>query len=144
MNYWIENIFKDSSLWTKILIPGVGFLLFLDIVSYIVNRPGYFHLWPLKIAVLIGIPYIIRVIYKNFQTLNKIKKVEMEAPVIERNREKEIIEIIRTEPDCATFCFECTYFDENLKACRRDRLYERVREISIGNRKYCLYWEKMK
>ena len=144
MNYWTNYIFKDGSFWTKLLIPGTGFLLFIDIVSYLMNRPGYFHLWPLKIFVVIGIPFLIKIIYKNFHNLSKIKKVESEAPVFEKNRELEILEIIRNNPDFTTFCYECVDFNEEKRVCRRDRLYESVKEIRIGNRTYCLYWVENK
>ena len=142
MSYWTKFLFEDKNFWMKLLIPGTGFLLFIDIASYILNRPGYFHLWPLRIFVVTGIPIIIKIIYKNFQTLNKIKKVELEAPVYEKKRKEEILDIIRSDPDFTTFCFECIYFNEDKKACSRDRIYERVKEISVGKRKYCLYWEK--
>ena len=73
-----------------------------------------------------------------------MKKVELEAPVFEKKRELEILEIIRNNPDFTTFCYECVDFNEEKKACRRDRIYERVKEISIGKRKYCLYWKENK
>lgn len=142
MNYWTNYIFKDGSFWTKLLIPGTGFLLFIDIASYIMNRPGYFHLWPSRILVVIAIPFIIKIIYKNFHTLNKLKKVESEAPVFEKKRKQEILDIIERDPDFTTFCYECVDFNEEKKACRRDRIYERVKEISVGKRKYCLYWKE--
>lgn len=142
MNYWIKYIFKDRNFLLKLLIPGIGFLLFLDIASYVLDRPGYFHLWPLRIFVVTGIPFIIKIIYKNFHTLNKIKKVESEAPVYEKKRKEEILDIIKSDPEFTTFCYQCVYFNEDKKACRRDRIYERVKEISVGNRKYCLYWEE--
>ena len=142
MSYWTKFLFEDRSFWMKLLIPGTGFLLLIDIASYILKRPGYFNLWPLRIFVITGIPIIIKIIYKNFQTLNKIKKVELEAPVYEKKRKEEILDIIRSDPDFTTFCFECVYFNEDKKACSRDRIYERVKEISVGKRKYCLYWEK--
>ena len=126
----------------KLLIPGTGFLLFIDVASNILNPPGYFNLWPLKIFIVIGIPLIIKIIYKNFHTLNKMKKVELEAPVFEKKRKEEIFEIIRSDPEFTTFCYQCIYFNEDKKACGRDRIYERVKEISVGNRKYCLYWEE--
>jgi len=142
VNYWTNYLFKDKNFLAKLLIPGIGFLLLLDILSYVFNSPGYFNLWPSKIFAVTGIPIIIRIIYKNFDSLNKIKKTEREAPVYEKEREQEIREIIRNNPDFTTFCYECIYFNEEKKACRRDRVYERVKEISIGQRKYCLYWEE--
>ena len=142
MNYWIENLFKDGSFWTKILIPGIGFLLLIDVLSYILNRPGYFHLWPLRITAAAAVPLIIRIIYKNFHTLNRIKKVESEAPVFEKKREREILDIIAVDPDFTTFCYECIYFSDEKKSCSRDRVFERVKEIRAGQRTYCLYWEE--
>ncbi|MEN8221837.1 MAG: hypothetical protein ABFR36_01150 [Acidobacteriota bacterium] len=144
MNYWTNYIFKDGSFWPKIALPGIGFILLLDILSYAFNHPGYFRLWPLKICIIIGIPVLIKIIYKNFHTLNKSKKVELEAPVFEKKREEEIRETIKNDPEFTTFCYQCVYFNDELKACSRDRIYERVKEISIGHRKYCLYWEEIK
>ena len=134
MNYWINYIFKDGSLWPKIALPGIGFILLIDILSYMANTPGYFNLWPLKICIFLGIPVLIKIIYKNFHTLNKTKKVEIEAPVFEKRREEEIREIAKSNPDFTTFCYECIYFNDEKKACRRDRVFERVKEISIGLR----------
>ncbi len=142
MNYWTHYIFKDGSLIHKIAIPGIGFLLLIDILSYIANYPGYFHLWPLKIVAVIGIPFIIKIIYKNFHTLNKTKKMKIEAPIFEKKRENEIMEILKTNPDYTTFCYECIYFNEGKRSCSRDRIFERVKEIHVGKRQFCLYWKK--
>jgi len=142
MNYWIHYIFKDKKLALKMAIPGLGFLLLIDFLSWMFSPPGYFNLWPLKITIALGIPLLIRYIYMNFHTLNKQKKVEREAPVFEKKREAEIREIIKNDPEFATFCYDCTYFNDELRSCRRDRLYERVKDISAGPRKYCLYWVK--
>jgi len=144
MNYWINYIFKDKSLLPKILIPGIGFILLLDILSFAFKVPGYFNLWPLKICIIVGIPILVKKLYKDFQTQNKTKKVEMEAPIFEKKREEEIREIVKSDPDFTTFCYNCIYFSEEKKACRRDRVFERVKEINIGLRKYCLYWEENK
>ncbi len=144
MNYWVHYIFKDGSLLPKIAFPGIGFILLIDILSFLFKPPGYFHLWPLKICVIVGVPVLIKIIYKNFHTLNKTKKIDKEAPIFEKRREEEIREIAKTDPGFTTFCYECIYFNDEKKSCRRDRIFERVKEISIGHRKYCLYWEVKK
>ncbi len=142
MSYWTKYIFNDKKFWFKLLIPGIGFLIIIDLFSYLYNPPGYFNLWSLKLFIIIGIPVIVKLIHKNFSTLKKIKKVEKEAPVFEKNREKEILDIIKSDPEFTTFCYECIYFNEETSSCKRDRVFERVKEINVGNRKYCLYWEK--
>lgn len=142
MNYWIKHFFSDKTFLFKLFIPGIFFINFIDIASNIANPPGYFNLWVFKITLLILIPYIIIFIYKNFKKLNKLKKIEKEAPEFEKNREYEIRRILENDSSFTTFCFECIYFKESTKGCGRDPVFERIKEISINNKKYCLYWEK--
>ncbi|MEN8152744.1 MAG: hypothetical protein ABFR75_01865 [Acidobacteriota bacterium] len=142
MNYWIKYLVNDKSFLVKLFIPGIIFANFIDIASNILNPPGYFNLWVTKITVLILVPSIIIYIKKNFKKLKKLKQMEKEAPEFEKNREYEIRKILEGNADFSTFCYECKWFNSDLKGCRRDPVYERIKEISIKNKKYCLYWEK--
>ena len=142
MSYWSKYFFSDRKFWLKYLIIGIGFLLFLDVISYLLNPPGYFNLWPLKIALFLSVPISAGIIYINFKTLSRINKTKREFSLFEKMREEEIRKIVESDAAFATFCYECVFFNPDTRACRRDRIYERVKEIRIGNRQYCLYWEK--
>ncbi len=143
MNYLTKYFLNDKKFWLKFLIVGSASLIVIDLLSYMFRPPGYLNLWSIKIFLLIGIPITIRLLYKNFHNLNKIKKVESEAPIFEENRRQEILDIIKTDSEFATHCYECIHFNDESKACGRDRVFEKVKEISIGLREYCLYWESV-
>ncbi len=77
----------------------------------------------------------------------KTKVVEQKAALFEPRREREIRKILEVNPDFVTLCYECIHFNPQLLVCARqfsDNVsYQRVKEVRINNRSYCLYWESI-
>jgi hypothetical protein len=75
----------------------------------------------------------------------KLKAVEQAAALFEPRREQEIRKILEINPEFVTLCYECIHFNHHLRHCARqlsdDVSYQRVKEVRINNRQYCLYWE---
>jgi hypothetical protein len=84
--------------------------------------------------------------FKKKDTKKKIKAVEEHAALFEPKREEEIRRLYEKYPEFATHCYECIHFNPHLKHCAKnlsdDITKQRLKEVQIGNRKFCLYWER--
>ena len=142
MNYFVKYLFNDRSYWFRISLGGIAFIIMIDIVSYIYKVPGYFNLFFLKLFSVLGVFFGIIYMSREYIKEKKLKKIKISAPVFEKKREEKIREILKEGKELNTFCFECAFLNEETKGCKRDRIFERVKEITIEKKKYCLYWEK--
>lgn len=103
--------------------------------------------WFLFAVILTFLAPVIYYIY-DFSTRSrkqkKIEAVEEEAALMEPRREQEIREILKENPGFLTLCYQCIHFNPNLRHCARqlsdDITYQRIKEVKINDRKYCLYW----
>ncbi len=100
-------------------------------------------------AVVTAVALLFFLFYKYFKnkfTQKKIKAVEEHAALFEPKREEEIRRLYEKHPEFATHCYECIHFNPDLKHCSKnlsdDITQQRLKEVQIGNRKFCLYWER--
>jgi len=100
-------------------------------------------------VVVTAVGFLYLLFYKYFKekfTLKKIKAVEEHAALFEPKREEEIWKLYEENPEFATHCYECIHFNPEKKYCSRklsnDITQQRVKEVRIDNRHFCLYWER--
>ena len=68
----------------------------------------------------------------------------MEQAEYEKMREVEIRKILRENPDFQTYCYTCSHFNQEIKACRLDIKNPRARDLRLNDRtRVCLYWEEL-
>ncbi len=142
MNYFLKYLINDKRMWVKLLIIVMITLSIIDLLSYSFQSPGIFNLWILKITLILFSSALLIFAFKGSLKEKKLKKIKSDSKIFERIKEKEIRNIVGKDPDFNTFCFECIYFNSETKGCRRDRIFEPVKEIKIGYKTYCLYWQK--
>lgn len=121
----------------------------IDALTTIMQPPGLFSgkFYLATLMISIGGP-VIFFIYQGIKNKKRKKDfiiVEKVASKFELQREREIRKILQNNPEFATHCYECIHFDSNLLYCSRkrsERIYDhRLKEMTINNRKFCLYWE---
>lgn len=83
------------------------------------------------------------IIYKAVsQSKKKVlaREVEKEAAFFEPKQEEEIRKKIAENPEFMTLCYKCIHYNQNKLHCSRDMEDERLKQVRINDRKYCLYW----
>lgn len=99
----------------------------------------------LALTILVPVVYYVYDFTTRSKKQKKIKTVEQVAALFEPRREQEIRKILETNPEFVTLCYECIHFNPDLRVCARqfsdDVSYQRIKEVKINNRQYCLYWE---
>jgi len=150
MNYFLKGLLGGNKNFFLVLgAAGVWVLALFDLISNI-RPPGMFNgkLF-LVTAVSTGVGtlyYLIRRYYKDLDLRKKTKAVEEHIADFEPKREAEIREILETNPGFTTLCYQCKHFNPDLQHCSRDLsgdiTRQRIKEVYINGRKYCLYWEE--
>ena len=146
MDYFKMGLFSgNAKFWVAMLVLGAWAGAALDIITGVFN--GLWVLITLIFTALVllayyGIPALI-----GLEKKKKIKAIEEEAVLFDAQREKEIRKILEENPQFATHCYECIHFNPDLLHCARKLSkkisYQRVKEITINGKNYCLYWEQM-
>lgn len=150
MNYFIKGLISGNwKYWAYIGVMVIWLVAVIDIFSTAVNPPGLFNGTWFNVTLIMT--FVGPVLYYVFDLLvrtkrgKKIKTVEAKAAWFEPQREKAIRRMVERDPEFVTLCYQCIHFDSHLLACAKqfsnDVAYQRVKEITINNRKYCLYWE---
>jgi hypothetical protein len=150
MNYFIKGLISGNhKYWAAVGAMGLWIVAIIDFLSSNFRPPGLFDgKFFFAILILTIIAPVIYYIY-DFSARStkqkKIRTVEETAAILEPKREQEIRKRAAEDPEFATLCYQCIHFNSHLLHCARklsdDVSYQRVKEITINNRKYCLYWE---
>jgi len=146
MNYFFKALREDNkNFWFYAAWFTFGVLALIDLFT--TGLGG--SIFKLKIfygfIILNIIGVIALIIYKAVSKRLKkelAKEVEAEAAVFEPKREDEIRETLKTNPGFQTFCYKCIHFNHDKLYCARKMADERVKEVKIDDRKYCLYYEE--
>ncbi len=98
----------------------------------------------LILTILVPVAYYVYDFTTRSKNKKKTKVVEQKAALFEPKREKEIRRTLEVNPEFVTLCYQCIYFNFELRVCTRkfsdDVSYQRVKEVKINNKSYCLYW----
>jgi hypothetical protein len=62
------------------------------------------------------------------------------AAVFEQRREEEIRKKIAEDPGFVTLCYKCIHFNHDKLHCSRNMADEKLKEVRINEKSYCLYW----
>lgn len=148
MSYFVKGLLSGNKKF--FLFLGGAAVWVLAIFDFIANirPPGLFNgklfLVTAVATVVGGFYYLFRMYYKDLDHRRKTKMVEEHSAVFEPKREEEIREMIEQNPAFATLCYECIFFNPDLLHCNRDLsediTRQRIKDIYINGRKYCLYW----
>ncbi len=125
---------------------ALAFVAFMDLIADSMGGSFFGGNFFKVFAIITVIGVIALIIYKAVteQKTKKQKKVEVEkAAEFEPRREKEIKRILQKNPGFNTLCYECIHFNQKILHCGRDLEDLRIKEVSIGEKKYCLYWVKI-
>jgi hypothetical protein len=148
MNYFLKDLLSGNKKF--FLYIGVLALWVFAIFDLIANirPPGLFNgrlfLFTAAATAVGGLYYLFRMYYKDLDRRRKTKMVDEHSAAFEPKREEEIREILEKNPGFTTLCYECIHFNPDLLHCNRDLsediTRQRIKEIFINGRKYCLYW----
>lgn len=150
MNYFFKGLFSGNKTYYLILAAAaVWVFAIFDLITNI-RPPGLFNgklFLVTAVATGVGVLYFLISRYKKDRDVRlKTKAVEEHIANFEPKREAEIREILETNPGFNTFCYECKHYNPDLQHCSRDLsddiTRQRIKEIYINSRKYCLYWEE--
>ncbi|MCP5103021.1 MAG: hypothetical protein GY950_06570 [bacterium] len=149
MNYFFRGLLSGNKKFFLLLgLSALWVLALFDLLASI-RPPGLFN-GKLFIVTAVGtavglLYFLINRYVKDTTTLKKTKAVEKHAAEFEPMRESEIYEILEKNPGFNTFCYECKHFNPDLQHCSRnlsdDISKQRIKDVYINNRKYCLYFE---
>jgi hypothetical protein len=149
MNYFIKGLVSGNrKYWAVMAAIGAWIVAIVDFLSSNFRPPGLFNgrffFFILILTLISPVIYYVYDYWTRSQKHIKIKTVEETAALLEPKREQEIREKVAEDPEFATLCYQCIHFNSHLLHCKRklsdDVSYQRVKEITINNRKYCLYW----
>lgn len=150
MNYFLKGLLSGNKNFFWVLgAAAVWVLAIFDLIANI-RPPGLFNgklfLVTAVVTVVGGLFFLISRYRKDRDTLIKTKVVEEHIADFEPKREQEIREILEKNPGFTTLCYQCNHFNPDLQHCNRnlseDITQQRIKEIDINGRKYCLYWEE--
>jgi len=146
MNYFFKALREDNKkFWFFAAWFTFGVLALVDVLSTALGG-SVFKLKVFYGFIILNITGVIAlIVYKAVsERLKKerAKEVEAEAAVFEPKREEEIREILEANPGFQTFCYKCIHFNHDKLHCARKMADERVKEVKIEDRKYCLYYEE--
>lgn len=139
MNYF-SNMMREhqGKFWLYVAWISLGFLGMLDFITSVFGGNV------IKMFVIVTILGIIGlIVYKaasKQKNKQRTKVVEAKAAIFEPKAEGEIRRKIAKNPEFATLCYECVHFNHEKLHCFRKMADERVKEVRINDKKYCLYW----
>jgi hypothetical protein len=146
MNYFFKGLREDNKkFWFFAAWFTAGVVALVDMFAAALGG-SIFKLKAFYGFIILNITGIIAlIIYKVVsERLKKelAKEVEAKAAIFEPKREEEIREILKTDPKFQTFCYTCIHFNHDKLYCARKMADERVKDVKINDRNYCLYWEE--
>jgi hypothetical protein len=149
MNYFFKGLRSGNlKYWAVVVFMAAWFVALIDIFASAFGSSGvmggkWFYIM-LILTILAPLAYYVYDFITRSKTRKKIKEDEQKAALFEPGREQEIRRILEVNPEFVTLCYECIHFNSDLLVCARqfsnDISYQRVKEIRINNRSYCLYW----
>jgi hypothetical protein len=150
MSYFFKELRRGSlKFWVVVVFMAAWFVAFVDIFASAFGFGGviggkWFY-FMLIITILAPVVYYVYDFTTRSKKQKKIKTVEQNAALFEPRREQEIRRILEVNPEFVTLCYECIHFNPDLRVCARqfsdDVSYQRVKEVKINNKQYCLYWK---
>jgi hypothetical protein len=150
MNYFFKGLRSGTlKFWVVIVFMAAWFVAIIDIFASAFGSSGvmggkWFYIM-LILTILVPVAYYVYDFSTRSNKQKKIKEVEQKAALFEPIREKEIRRILEANPEFVTLCYECIHFNPELRVCARqfsdDVSYQRLKEVKINNKSYCLYWQ---
>jgi hypothetical protein len=148
MSYFFRELFSaNRGLWIAAAIAVAWFIAIFDLFT--ASQPGalFGGKWfkaTVTLTVISPILYFLgRTIFAAGMR-KELRKMEESTARYEARREREIRRILEKDPEFATHCYECIFIKDNTLSCSRPLARkaadQRVKEIPIGEREYCLYW----
>lgn len=144
MNYFFKTLREDShKFWLYMAWLCLGFIGVIDLIAHsmggsIFNLKVFYAFIFVTVSGVIGL-----IVYKAADEQKKRRRTRKEtvkAAFFEPKAEDETRRKIAKNPAFATLCYECVHFNHEKLHCLRKMAHERVKEISINDKKYCLYW----
>ena len=149
MNYFFKGLRSGTlKYWVVMIFMAGWFVALIDIFASAFGSSGvmggrWFYIM-LFLTILVPVAYYVYDFSNRSTKKKKIKEVEQKAALFEPKREQEIRRILEVNPEFVTLCYECIHFNPELRVCARqfsdDVSYQRVKEVKINNKSYCLYW----
>lgn len=149
MNYFFKELRSGTlKFWVVMVFAAAWFIALIDIIASAFGSGGvmggkWFYA-TLILTILAPVAYYAYDFSTRSTKKKKLKAVEQKAALFEPQREKEIRRILEVNPEFVTLCYECIHFNPELRVCARkfskDVSYQRVKEVKINNKSYCLYW----
>ncbi|MGD2085897.1 MAG: hypothetical protein PVH61_06920 [Candidatus Aminicenantes bacterium] len=149
MNYFLRELRSGNlKYWVVMVFVAAWFVALIDIFGAAFGSSGvmggrWFYA-TLILTILAPVAYFVHDFTTRSKKKKKTKAVEQKAELFEPRREKEIRRILEVNPEFVTLCYECIHFNPELRVCARkfsdDVSYQRVKEVKINNKSYCLYW----
>lgn len=144
MNYFLKGLREGTKkFWFFAAWLGFGFVGVVDILAHGLGG-SIFKLkvfYSFVIVTILGV--ISLIIYKAVseqKNRQRARKETVKAAFFEPKAEEEIRRKIAKDAGFVTLCYECAHFNPEKLYCSRKMADERVKEISINDKKYCLYW----
>jgi len=150
MNYFLKGLISGNrKYWLGVAFIGVWTVALIDAFGTAFGSSGILNgRWFQVTLVLTILAPVACFVYSKIVTTKKQKTLnalEEESALFELEREQEIKDILEENQGFLTLCYECIHFNPDLRHCSRllydDVSYQRVKEVKINDRKYCLYWE---
>ncbi len=144
MNYFLKGLRDNTKkFWVVAGISGFAAVAIVDVFAAGLGG-SIFELKIFKAFIVFLVLGVIALIIYKVVTEQKARQLDRkaaeEAAIFEPKREAEIRQILAENPGFLTLCYKCIYFNHDKLHCGRDMMDERVKQVSINDRKYCLYW----
>jgi hypothetical protein len=150
MSYFFKGLRSGTlKYWFVLVFFAAWFIALIDIFASAFGSGGVmggklFYII-LILTILVPVGYYVYGFSNRANKRKKRKVVEQKAELFEPKREQEIRRILEVNPEFVTLCYECIHFNPDLRVCARqfsdDVSYQRVKEVRINNKQYCLYWK---
>lgn len=147
MHVFLRGLFQRSGkYWLLVACLVLAALLSVDLYSS-GRLFGSARIWIVGGALAIGLGGLSLRAARD-ERRRKLKAAALtEALGFESRREAEWRSRIAADPEFATLCWQCTWFDPQRRCCGReyatDPRLRRVKHIQCGQRRYCLYWNEI-
>ena len=150
MNYFLRELGSGHGK-TVVTVGGstAWVVSVIDVLTSSISPPGLFNFYWFYATLILTV--VVPLIYWITNSLKQKKKRETArvlketAEVYESRKEKEVRERVKRDKNFATHCYMCLHFNPDSMVCRKkfsqDITYNRIKEITIDNKIYCLYWE---
>jgi len=144
MNFFFRELFHNARLfWTFAVFMSLWGIAIVDAFSYALGGSLFSgRMFKLMIVLTVGGALFALIIWYTWDLAKRkrAQSVTETAARVEPALEAEIRQRAAADPGFATECWQCHYFNEDLRVCQLDLNNEYRREIRIEGRKYCLYW----